>query len=533
MKKLLALLLAALIALGVMGVAFAEEVQTVNVCIGSQPETLDPQLNSASDGSNYIKHLFEGLMKFGWDGEGVVLGVADNYTVSEDGLVYTFHIRDDAKWSDGQDLTAEDFLYSMKRLVDPATAAPYAGDMGKYILNGLEIVNGKKSVDELAVKVIDAKTIEITLVNNCPWFLEIMAFPTYYPVRKDIIEQYGDAWTTSPESLIGNGAYKLESYTMDEEIVMVPSETFYDADKVVCKRICFKLITDPNAKLAAMRAGEIDWADDYPSEELETLKAEGLFHTKPQLGTYYVNINNTVEPFTDARVRKAFMLAIDPQYLSDVVTHGTYLPATDFVGGGFMQDDGSDFADYETVIDRSDPAANIVKAQEYLAEAGYPNGEGFPTVTYSTNVSGVHLPTAEALVYMWKENLGVNVEIEQMEWNVLLAARRNGEHTMARDGWVADYGDPSNLLDLFTSYSGNNSTFYKNPDYDAIMQAAAATTDKAEHFKLLHDAEKLAFGEDAVCIPVYYYATSWICTPEIQGVTTYPTGEKLFMNAVK
>ena len=533
MKKLLAFVLALVMMTGMISLVSAEDVQTINVCIGSQPETLDPQKNSASDGSNYIKHLFEGLMKYGWNGEGIVLGAADNYTVSEDGLVYTFHIRDDAKWSDGQDLTAEDFVYTMKRLVDPETAAPYAGDMGKYLLNGLDISTGAKSVDELGVKAIDTKTIELTLVQPCAWFLEIMAFPTYYPVRKDIIEANGDAWTTSPETLIGNGPYKLESYTMDEEIVMVPNPVYYDAEQVVCKRICFKLITDPNAKLAAMRAGELDWCDDYPTEELEAVKAEGLFQTEPQLGTYYVNINNKKAPFDDVRVRKALQLAIDPIYLSEVVTQGTYLPATDFVGGGFFTNDGSDFGDFDTVIDRSDYQANIAKAKELLAEAGYPNGEGFPTIPYCTNVSGVHVPTAEALAYMWKENLGINIEIEQMEWNVFLAARRNGEHTLARDGWVADYGDPSNLLDLFTSYSGNNSTFYNNPEFDALMEKAAATTDLAEHFALLHQAEKLAVGDEACCIPVYYYATTWICIPEIKGVTTYATGEKLFMNAVK
>ena len=532
-KKLFALVLALALVMSLVGVVSAEEVQTINACIGSQPETLDPQLNSASDGSNYIKHLFEGLMKYGWNGEGIVNGAAESYEVSDDGMVYTFHIREDAKWSDGQDLTAEDFVYTMKRLVDPEIAAPYAGDMGKYILNGLDISMGEKEVDELGVKAIDNKTIEITLQDPCAYFLEVMAFPTYYPVRQDIVEANGDAWATTPETLIGNGPYTLESYTMDEEIVMVPNENYYDADKVTCKRICWKLITDPNAKLAAMRAGELDWCDDYPTEELATLREEGLFHTEPQLGTYYVNINNTVEPFTDARVRKALQLAIDPYYLAETVTQNTYLPATDFVGNGFVADDGSDFGDFDTVIDRSDYQANIAKAQELLAEAGYPNGEGFPTVEYCTNVSGVHVATAEALQAMWKENLGINIEITQMEWNVFLAARREGEHTLARDGWVADFNDPSNLLDLFTSYSGNNSTFYNNPEYDELMKKVAASTDAAERMALMHQAEALAVGEEACCIPVYYYATTWIAVPEISGVTTYPTGEKLFMNAAK
>lgn len=534
MKKFFSLLLALAMVLSMAIVASAEEVQTINACIGSQPETLDPQLNSASDGSNYIKHLFEGLMKYGWNGEGIVPGAAESYEVSDDGLVWTFKIREDAKWSDGQDLTADDFAYTLKRLVDPEVAAPYALDMGKYILNGAAITNGEKAVDELGVKVIDAKTLELTLEQPCVYFTEVLAFPCYYPTRQDIVEEYGEAWATDPETLIGNGPYTVESYTMDEELVMVPSETYYDLDKIVCQRICWKFIADPNAKLASLRAGELDWVDDFPTEELESLVAEGLFYAEPQLGTYYVNINNNAEPFDNPLVRKAFMLAIDPYYLAEVVTQGTYLPATDFVGPGFSEPDGSDFSEYDTVIDRSDYEGNIAKAQELLAEAGYPNGEGFPTVSYCTNVAGVHVATAEALAYMWKENLNVNVEIEQMEWDVFLAARRDGEHTLARDGWVADFNDPSNLLDLFITGSGNNSTFYSNEEYDALMAEAAslALSDPAKRMELLHQAETLAF-EEACCIPVYYYATNWMAIPEIKGVTTYATGEKLFMNAVK
>ena len=535
MKKIISLMLALALVLSLCS-ALAEDVQTINACIGSQPETLDPQLNSASDGSNYIKHLFEGLMKYGWEGEGIVLGAADNYTVSEDGLVYTFHIRDNAKWSDGQDLTAEDFEYTFKRLVNPDTAAPYALDMGKYLVNGAAIVNGQKSVDELGVKVIDSKTIELTLENPCAWFLEIMAFPTYYPVRKDIVEANGAAWVTKPETIIGNGAYVVESYTMDEELVMVPNANYYDVDKLVCKRICWKFSSDDNAKLAALQNGEIDWSDGFPTEEIENLMVQGLFYSEPQLGTYYVNINNAKEPFTDVRVRKAFQLAIDPEYMARVCTQNTYLPAADFVGGGFMQNDGSDFGDFETLIDRTKYEENVAEAKRLLAEAGYPNGEGFPTVSYCTNPTSIHIATAEALAYQWKENLGVNVEVEQMEWNVFLAARRHGDHFLARDGWVADYGDPSNLLDLFVTRANdesNNTTFYSNEEYDKIIAAAAATTDLNEHFDLLHKAEKLAIADEAACIPVYYYATTFIAIPEIKGVTTYATGEKLFMMASK
>lgn len=534
MKKLLAMMLSLLMVIGIAGAAVAApNDQTVTVCIGSQPETLDPQMNSASDGSNYIKHLFEGLMKHAWDGSGIVPGAAESYEVSEDGLVWTFKIRDNAKWSDGKDLTAQDFVYTMQRLVNPDTAAPYAGDMGKYLLNGLEIVEGTAEVETLGAVALDEKTLELTLAGPCAYFEEIMAFPTYYPVRQDMVEAHGNNWMTTPETLIGNGAYKLEAWTMDEEIVMVPNEEYHAYDEIIAGRLAFKLITDANARLAAIRTGEIYWTDDYPSEELEAVRAEGFYNLEPQLGPYYVNINNAKAPFDNVLVRKAFALAVDTQFIADVIMQGTELPADNFVGPGFPDaEPGSDFyAVGGSVIDRSDYEANKIAAQEALAEAGYPNGEGFPVVEYTTNVSGAHVTIAEALAGMWKDVLNVNVEVVTMDWNVFLDARRGGQHMLARDGWVADYADPSNLLDLFTSYSGNNSTFYNNPEYDEMMKAVTASSDQAFRMETMHKAEALVIGQDYAAIPIKYYATQYLARPEITGVATYPTGEKLFMLA--
>ena len=528
MKKALALFLTLAMAIGLFsGMAFAEE-GVVTACLGEQPETLDPQLNSASDASSYIKHLFEGLFRYEWDGSGIVLGAAESYTPSEDGLTWTLKIREDAKWSDGQDLTADDFVYAFQRLVDPAVAAPYAGDMGKFIKNGFDITEGNMEVSELGVKAVDAKTLEVTMQDYVPYFDQVLAFPTFYPVRKDIIEANGERWMTSPETMISNGAYIMESWTPDEEIVMVANENFYDVDKLVAKKIIFKLIQDPNAKLAAVRNGELDYSQDMPVEEIDAAKAEGLFFLDPQLGTYYIDFNNQKAPFDNPLVRKAFTLAIDPVYLAENVTQGIFLPATNFVGPGFLNPDGTPFMDTQVIVDRSDYEANKIAAQEALAEAGYPGGEGFPTVEYSTNVTGIHIGTAEAMQYMWKEVLGVNVEIAQMEWSVFLAARRNGEHQFARNGWVADFNDPSNLLQLFVSTSGNNNTHYKNPEYDKIMAEADSCTDPETRNELMHQAEMLAVGEEFGGAPVYYYGQYGVVNPKLKGYTLYPTGEQLF-----
>ena len=528
MKKTLALVLTLVMALGLMTSMAQAEEGTVIICLGEQPETLDPQLNTASDGSSYIQHLFEGLMKRAWDGSGIIPGVAESYEISEDSLTWTFKIRENAKWSDGQDLTADDFVYAWQRFCDPATAAPYAEDMGMFILNGMAIIEGEMPVAELGVKALDSKTLEVRLQENCAFFDDVMAFPTFYPVRKDIIEAHGDAWINNPETFIGNGAYKVESWTMDEEIVMVPNEAHYEVDKLVAKKLVFKLLSDPVAKLRAVRTGEIDWADDMPSEEREAAIAEGLYHEWPNLGTYYVNINNTKPPFDNPLVRKAFALAIDPEYLAVNASNYIFMPASNFVGPGFLDADGAPFQDKQLLIDRSDYEANKEAAKAALAEAGYPNGEGFPTVEYATNITGIHIATAEAMQAMWKDVLGVNIEIAQMEWGVFLPFRRNGEHTLARDGWVADFNDPSNLLQLMYSKSGNNTSKYANPDYDKLIEKAAAATDQAVRMEAMHEAEKLAIGEEFSVIPVYYYQIYYIHKPNVKDVTLYATNDRLF-----
>jgi len=527
MKKTLALVLSLLMAMGVLaGGAYAEEVALV-VSIGSQPETVDPQMNSAVDGANYIQHLFEGLMKRAWDGSGIVLGMAESYEISDDLVTWTFKLREDAKWSDGQDVTADDFVYAWQRFVDPATAAPYAEDMGMYILNGSAIVEGEMEVSELGIAALDSKTLEVKLQETCPYFVDVLAFPTFYPVRKDIIEANGDGWIYSPETLITNGAYKLDSWTMDEEIIMVPNEFHYDVDKIVAKKIVFKLLTDPVARLAAVRTGELAFSDDFPIEEREATIAEGLYSEAASIGTYYVNINNTKEPFDNVLVRKAFALAIDPVYLAEFAANKALFPATNFVGPSFLDADGSQFVDKQLLFDRSDYEANKEAAKAALAEAGYPDGEGFPTVEYVTNVTGIHIATAEAMQAMWKEVLGVNIEIGQMEWGVFLPFRREGGHTLARDGWIADFNDPVNMLKLLHSKSGNNSTFYSNPDYDALLDKAAVELDPAVRMGLLHEAEKLAASEYPH-IPVYYYQQYFISNPALKGMAVYPTNDRLF-----
>jgi oligopeptide transport system substrate-binding protein len=400
--------------------------------------------------------------------------------------------------------------------------------MGGFLLNGLAIVDGEKEPGELGVAAIDEKTLEVKLENSCAFFDEVMSFPTFFPVRRDTIEANGDAWAIDPATYFGTGAYKIESWTADEEIVMVPNEYYYDVDKLVAQRLVFKLMNDPVAELAAVRAGDIYFSQSFPTEEIPTMEAEGIYYKTAYLGTYYVNMNCVKEPFIDVNVRKAFALAVDPQYIADVVMLGTYVAADNFVGPGFLDADGKEFNSKETVIDRSDYEANKEAARAALAEAGYPNGEGFPILEYLTNPAMSHTTIAEALAFMWKDVLNVDITIATQEWNVFLEVRRVGDYILARNGWIADFNDPSNLLNLFTSYSGNTSSFYASDEFDALMDVANKSSDPAERMAAMHEAEMLAIGEAYACIPILYYANQAAVNPGLKDFTLYPTGERMF-----
>ena len=527
MKRILTILLAIAMLMCIAGTASAAEGELL-LSVGPQPETIDPAMNSSVDGANYLIHLSEGLFRHNWAGEGIELALAESYEVSDDGLTWTFKLREDAKWSDGQDVVAEDFVYSWQRFVDPETAAPYAGDMGGFLLNGLAIVDGKKAPAELGVAAIDEKTLEVKLENPCAFFNEVMSFPTFFPVRKDTIEANGDAWSINPETYLSTGAYKLDKWTADEEIILVPNEFYYDVDKLVAKKLIFKLMTDPVAVLAAVRAGEIYFGISFPPEEIPAMEAEGIYKKTANLGTYYISMNCAKEPFNNLNVRKAFALAVDPNYIAEVVMLNTVVAGGNFVGPGFVDADGTEFNSKEKVIDRSDYEANKEAARAALAEAGYPNGEGFPILEYLTNPAGSHIPIAEALAYMWKDVLNVNVTVATQEWNVFLDARRKGDYIIARNGWIADFNDPSNLLNLFTSYSGNNDGQYANDAFDALMDKANKSSDQAVRMAAMHDAERLALGEEYVVIPIYYYANQTAVNPGLKDYTLYPTAERMF-----
>lgn len=534
MKKLIAIALVLIMAFSVFGCTTSTEDFEIAVNFASEPNTIDPALNSAVDGAVMINHIFEGLYKWVDDGSGnatLALGQAKEVTPNADKTVYTVKLRDDIKWSDGKDVVAADFVYAWQRLVDPNTAADYCY-MADIILNANEIMAGEMDKSELGVKAIDEKTLEITLHTACPYFEEIMAFPALMPIRSDIIEQYGDQWTFSPETYIGNGQYKMAEWSHNEYIKLVPSETYYDVDKLGPKVIKFALMDDTNAIYAAYRSGSLNFIQEVPVDEIPGLLSSGELKVHPYLGTYYCCFNTSKAPFDDVRVREAFSLVIDRNYIVENVTKTGQMPATAFVPSGISdapgaKDDfravGGDYMD----VSAEKYQENCERARQLLAEAGYPNGEGFPIVEYLYNTSDNHRLIGEALQNMWQTELGVTVNLVNQEWNTFLDTRKNGDYSIARNGWIADYNDPMSFLDMWLTGGGNNDAQYSNPDYDALIMQAKSTSDLAERMSLMHQAEDILMGQDVVHAAIYFYTDKYMAQG-IKGMYFTPLGYYFF-----
>ena len=518
----------------------------ISMSIASEPQTIDPALNSAVDGAIMINHMFEGLMR--WEDSGsetagsdgtcndakLGYGQAESYdkVVNEDGTVtYTFHLRDGIKWSDGKDVTAQDFVYSWQRLVTPATAADYSY-MIDSVVNANAIMNGAMEPSALGVSAPHDKTFVVTITSDLPYFTEICAFPATFPVREDVVSN--PEWTYTPETYISNGAYKMTVRETNSQIVMEPNEYYYNVDKLGPQKITFKLMDDNNAQLNGFKTGELDFIQTVPVDEVAGLLSSGEMKVVDYLGTYYVCYQTQKAPFDDWRVRKAFTLAVDRNYIVTEITQtgqveaGAYVPAGVYDAAGVEGDDfrtvGGDY--YDPTADSYE--ANCEEARALLAEAGYPNGEGFPVVEYLYNTDDNHKAIAEALQNMWQTELGVTVTLTNQEWGTFLQTRKDGDYSIARNGWIADYNDPMTFLDMWLTGGGNNDAQYSNPDYDAKIQEAKATSDVATRMQLMHEAEDILLEQDWVVNPLYFYTQSYMLADGIEGMYYCPLGYFFF-----
>lgn len=502
----------------------------LSVQVGPNPETIDPALNSAVDGGNMLLHSFECLLAVDENGQ-LIPGQAETWETSEDGLTWTFHLRDGLKWSDGSDLTANDFVYSWKRVCDPMVAAPYAETVLGMVAGYEEAIAG--NLDALQVAAPDDKTFVVTLANPCTYFGSLAAFATLSPVQQATIDANGDAWATAAETYISNGSFYVSEWVPGSHILMSKNPNYWNADAIKLDGIKWNLIEDPNASYSAYQTGEVLFIKDVPTEEIPSLEGNPEFYVDPIIGTYYISLNLQREPFDDANVRKALSLAIDREYVAGTLMQGTYSAASNFMGPGWIDTDGSQFMDKanggQPYIDTTNHEANLEEAKQLLADAGYPDGEGLPAITYSTNDTAYHKVVAEYLQQAWAE-IGVDLTVEIVEWASFTPMRRNGDFDSSRNGWVGDYSDPSNMLELFYTTNGNNDGKFSNADFDAAIELSRTSLDPAERSEALHTAEDILM-EQAGCVPLAYYNDFWLQSDKITGSWHSPYGYWYFMYA--
>ncbi len=456
--------------------------------LGSEPKTIDPGLNAASDGGDVVNNMFEGLMRE-VNGE-MQPAMAESYEMSDDGLVYTFTLRD-TLWSNGEPVTAYDFEYAWARVLDPETASEYS-----WIFD-------EANVDSF--QALDEKTFEVTLRAPTPYFLGLTAFYTFFPVYEGAVEQNPDGgWAIDPEISVVNGPFMLESYVGGDRLVLVKNDNYWRADQVKLDTITTLMIVDQTTALTAYNAGEVHVLDDMPTEEIPRLLAEDpTFMILPMDGVYYYSFNTEKEPFDDVNVRKALTLAIDRTAIVEQVAKGGQLPALNMVSLASRDAEGNVFSEQVPNYDIAPDGSAVGMAQEILAEAGYPNGEGLPAIEIMYNTSEGHKAIAEAIQEMWKTNLGIDSTLTNQEWAVFQDTRKNGDFQVARGGWIGDYSDPMTYLGMFRSGSPMNYAQWSNEEYDALLDQSA-TAEGQERFELLYEANDILMNS-YTNMPIYYY----------------------------
>ncbi len=555
MKKMIALLLAAAMVVPNTAIVSAaentkEDPTTLNIWMSSEPDHLDPALNSSVDGGCLAVNCFEGLMRYNANGE-LEPACAESYEVSEDGLTYTFTLRDGLKWSNGEALDATDFVYSWKRAADPNVAADYA-----YLCDVFPSYSTETGLgDEDVVASEDGKTLTVTLKSVCPYFLDLCAFPFFFPVCEEAVEptvtdeQPDGTWAKDAgEAFVSNGAFALQSWNHDSDLIYVKNENYWDADSVSVQTLNVMLTSDDTAAYTAYQTGDLDFIDSVPTAEMGTAMQSDEFVVLDNLGTYYVGFNYNSDLYANlgldeeqAKVfRKAINLLIDRQYIIDTIGQTNQEIATTFVPTGCADGNGGEFKNKDYY--GTDFAANVAEAKSMLESIGlYDTAADAPTqtiaFTYLTNNSEGNVRIAEA-IQADMAAVGIEMTIEQQEWNVFLNTRKNGDFDIAREGWLMDYNDPINMLEMWTTDSGNNDCQFGRDDskeldwasYDALISQIRTTADFAERAELMHQAEDILMDTGCI-VPIYYYNDPYMVKSYVDGVYGTVEGMKYFYKA--
>ena len=477
---------------------------------GTEPQILDPQISEGVPESNIQRDLFEGLVAEDAAGE-LVPGLAKSWDISADGLVYTFHLQEQ-NWTDGSPFTAEDVVFALRRLVDPATGSKYSF-IAYPIKNAKEITEGDvKDSSELGVKAIDAHTVEITLNAPTPYFLGLLTHSSTYPVPKAVVEKHGKEWTR-PENIVSSGPFKMKDGVLESHITLEKSDTYWDKAAVKLDQVIFYPTEDQNSELKRYRAGELDWTNEIPNDQLKWIRENLAEELKigDYLGTYYYGLNLSKAPFKDnLKLRQALSLAIDRNILTEKVTGAGEKAAYTIVPPGVMH-----YEHYVPEYASWPRDKQIAEAQRLYAEAGY--GKDNPLkveLLYNTNEN--HKKIAVAVSGMWKQVLGVQTEMTNQEWKVYLQTRREKNTQIFRAGWIGDYNDPYTFLEMFQAGGGLNDVDFAQSEFDELLAQAAKEQDLDARGKILNQAEQM-FTDDFAILPIYSYVSKRLVKPYVKG----------------
>ncbi|HWQ62610.1 MAG TPA: peptide ABC transporter substrate-binding protein [Negativicutes bacterium] len=526
-KTLVLALIIALVASAAAGCMTAKKTtgKYLRYSAGTEPETLDPRKSTGSPEAICEAQIFEGLTTLN-DKDAPVAGAAEKWEIAADGLTYTFHLRANARWSNGDPVTAHDFEYAWKTALSPALGCKYAYQL-YYLKNGESYNKGQATADAVGVKALDGRTLQVVLEKPTPYFLTLTAFHTYYPVHRATVAA-GDNWAADPRTLIGNGPFRVTSWVHNSKIEFAKNEFYWDAAAVRMAKMEFNLTDSATTELNMFENNQIDMGGNVPPSEIPRLFKEGKLKIYPLLATYFYSFNVTKPPFDNVNVRRAFTLAIDRAAIVKNVTRAGQQPAQAWVPPGLA--DAAPVSDFRQAGGDFFRDNDVETARRLLAEAGYPGGRGLPPVTLIYNTSEGHKAIAEAVQEMWRKNLGVGVTIANQEWKVFINARTKGDYQVARHGWTGDYLDPMTFIDMFTPDSGNNDPQYKNPAYEELVRRAKESNDQALRLRLMHQAEQILM-DDAVIAPVYFYTNALLVKPNVKGYVRSVTGLIYFKEA--
>ena len=483
--------------------------QTLIVSNFSDPRSLDPHKTAGVPEANIMLNLYDCLTAYEPKTSEPIPSLATSWETNADSSVWTFHLRTDATWTDGMPVTADDFVYSWRRIIDPATAAPYASLM-YYVKNGEAINNGDiADTTKLGVRALDAHTLEVTMERPTAFFLAMTPHYAFTAVPRQAIEKYGDQWVNSPETLVSDGPFRLVKRVPYDRIVLEKWEGYWDAANVKLKRVEFLPVDDQNTAVNLYKANEVyglaGGGQTVPTSFVKALRNKLDFNITPIYGTYYYSLNCSRKPFDNPLVRKALNLAIDKVSICEKYLAAGQVPAYNFVPPGTV---GYPYPHAPTF----DPEL----ARKLLAEAGYPGGKGFPKIEIFFNTLESHRQIAELVQRMWKEELSIPVELNNQEWQVFQATRESRNYDVARDGWIGDYLDANSFLDIHQTMTLNNHSGWVDPRYTKLMEQANSNPDQAARLKTLAEAEAILLDQTPV-IPIFYYASVKLKKPFVEG----------------